>query len=260
MKQQHWYFLLAAFILFMLMYLGLDTRTKTSMEIEKTRAESLKATSFAALESEAHDILGAKEKNALESLAYQAENAESENDRIDALKLISGFWFRNANPALAGHYAAQVAELIQSGEAWSICGTTFAAGIGHYDDREMVRYCAENAKTAIENAISLEPENLDYRSNLAAIYAEVPPEKEPMKGIMMLLELNRNNPDHAGTSIQLARFGMQTGQWSKAEQRLLRVLENEPENQRAICMLAKLYEETGDTNEAATYLQRCNND
>jgi predicted Zn-dependent protease len=113
------------------------------------------------------------------------------------------------------------------------------------------------AVRCLENAISLNPGNLDHRINLAICYAELPPADNPMKGIQLLLELNRNNPESSAVLYHLARFGMRTGQYEKAEERLKSALALDPEQRRLHCLMAELQTQRNRPGEAAEYQAKC---
>jgi len=65
-----------------------------------------------------------------------------------------------------------------------------------------------------------------------------------MKGIQLLLELNRSNPENVSILYYLARFGMRTGQYEKARERLEKALSLDPAQRRLHCLMADLLLET----------------
>jgi uncharacterized protein HemY len=116
----------------------------------------------------------------------------------------------------------------------------------------MVRQGSLNkAIQALENAISIDPETVQYRVNLALIYAERPPQDNPMKGVQMLLSLNEKHPDDVLVLNALARLAIKTGQWDKAQQRLERAEALDPENITTICLLAEIYDQLKDQRAQA---------
>jgi uncharacterized protein HemY len=80
-----------------------------------------------------------------------------------------------------------------------------------------------------------------------------------MKGIQMLLQLNQEAPEDVLVLVTLGRLAIQTGQFDRAEVRLLKALEVEPQNVGAICLLARVYQELGNTAKAADYQRQCTN-
>ena len=153
-------------------------------------------------------------------------------------------------------YAEQIAELIGSEEAWSIAGTTFMSGLSSSDAMLKEAY-TQKAIQALENAISLEPENVEYRVNLSLAHTENPPPNEPMKGIQMLLSLNEKHPEDVMVLTTLARLAIKTGQFDRAQTRLESALAINPEHPSATCLLATVLEQTGDMTRAQELRNKC---
>ena len=145
-----------------------------------------------------------------------------------------------------------LAEMTGSDERWSIAGATFFGGISTATDPVLKKFCTEKAIRAFENAYSINPANIAHKVNLALCYAENPPPEEPMKGPLLLLELDKQNPGEPAVLLALARLALKTGQYDKALARLQSVLKVEPENNRAICLLPEAYNGLGNTAEAET--------
>ena len=111
---------------------------------------------------------------------------------------------------------------------------------------------------ALEKAISYDPGNTSHEINLALNFVENPPASNPMKGIQMLLQLNQKYPENVEVLLQLGKLGLQTNQFEKATERFLKVLEIDPDNNEANCILAQLYKEQGNETQSKLYLNKCN--
>ena len=74
-----------------------------------------------------------------------------------------------------------------------------------------------------------------------------------MMGIRQLLDLGEKYPSEMKVQTQLARLAIQTGQYEKAEERLNKILKQEPKNTKACCLMAQVLNETGRTNSAEQY-------
>ena len=79
-----------------------------------------------------------------------------------------------------------------------------------------------------------------------------------MKGILMLLELNKQYPDNVGVLLQLGRLALGTNQLEKAVERLRTLLEIQPDNKEAHCLLAEAYSKMGQSQKAETEFEICN--
>ena len=188
MTKSQWAAIFTALVLVLAMYFGCDRVPSAQKTLEKNRVLSSKSTNLEALLLEAKSILPAEGANAILALENQLESTASDEFlKVEVLKDLSGEWFDLGQAAIAGAYARQVAEILGTEESWSIAGTTFAIGIQRNSETKVRDFCREQAVEAFENAISLNPENLDHKVNLALCYVENPLEAEPMKGIQMLI-------------------------------------------------------------------------
>ncbi|MEM9823288.1 MAG: tetratricopeptide repeat protein [Bacteroidota bacterium] len=257
MAKSQWIVLSSVMLLFSILYFGLNNKSSNRGKIDRTRSLTAESTDIGALLPPAKAELSPD--NAAIVGALEAALAEAQNDssKIELIEQLSGNWYRWGRPDISGYYAEQIALKINSARAWSIAGTTYAIGTQRSSEDKVRTFCTGRAVKAFENAISLEPENIDHRLNLAVCLADNPPANNPMRGIKMLLDLNTQNPEEVKVLNTLARFGLQTGQFEKAVQRLEKVLTIDPANQTAICLLSKAYEGLGQTAKAAGYAEKC---
>ncbi|MCB0375900.1 MAG: tetratricopeptide repeat protein [Sinomicrobium sp.] len=191
-------------------------------------------------------------------LEQELAQTELDSAKVEKLERLSGTWFEFGEPAIAGYYAQEIAELLGTEESWSIAGTTYTICLQQSTETKVRDYCSGRAIRAFENAISLDPEELAHQVNLALVYTEYPPADNPMRGILMLRELNDAHPNNVLVMNTLARLAIKTGQYDRAIQRLERSLELEADNQNTICLLATAYESAGQTEKAAQFAARCN--
>jgi tetratricopeptide (TPR) repeat protein len=257
MDRKVFVFFLLAGGLFVLLFWVFDTISPDQKKEEGKRALDFVTTDIINIQQDAKERLETQSRNVIESLEFTELSVSTDSARINALKDLSSAWFQLKEPAIAGYYAEQVATIDSSDVAWSIAGTTYAYGLQLYAENKKIGYCAKKAVEAFENAISLNPQHVDHRTKLAVLYADYPPADNPMKGILMLRALQETFPEDSGVLIQLARFGIQTGQYEKAAQRLHQVLQIDPEEKRAICMLAEVYQNLNKQEEAEKYRLLC---
>lgn len=244
-------------VLFGLFYFVFDTKPRERAAIDQERVENAVQTDIRALLTKATAGLTKDQQHLLGSLQQMLNAAEADSLKIPILEELSGKWYGFGRQDIAGHYAEEIAKITNKAEAWSIAGTTYAIGGQQLKDEKQRNYATEHAVAAFENAISVEPDNVSHRVNLAVCYVDNPPEDNPMKGIQMLLSLDKQHPEAVGVQNTLARFAIKTGQFDKAVLRLEKVLSLQPENKRAICLIAKAYEGIGKMKEAAAFAQKC---
>ncbi|MEL7020129.1 MAG: tetratricopeptide repeat protein [Bacteroidota bacterium] len=247
----------AAILLFGVLYFGCDTKPSSQRSIEKERALSVESTNIETLLLEAKATLSNASATEILALEQQINDATTDTLRLSLLKQLSSTWYQEKHPAIAAFYAAEVAEAEGTEEAWSIAGTTYTICLQRSELEKVRDFCTSRAIAAFESAISISPENLDHQTNLALVYTENPPQENPMKGILMLVDLNKKNPENIGVLNNLGRLAMKTGQFPKAVERFGQTLAIEPDNRDAICMIAQAYEALQENDRAAQYAERC---
>jgi predicted Zn-dependent protease len=250
------YILIAASIaLFILMYFGCETKAKNIRDIEKSRILTLEVTSVQNLIIEAKRSMSANQVATIETLTQEFENDTT--SKIEKLKTLSSKWYEFGHAPIAGHYAQEIAQTLKDDHSWSLAGTTYLLGLQRATDEKIRAYCKSNATKAFENAISLDPQNVDHKINLALCAVESPSKENPMQGILMLRELNTKHPDHVGVLNQLARLAIKTNQFDRAIERLNKAISIDSKNNTTICLLAQAYSASGDAAQAAKYSKLC---
>lgn len=250
----------SALLLFFLLYFGCKTKPPAQQEIEKSRLLNAEQTDVNVLLKEAKGSMTSGQQAEVylleEALAALAE--EEDTAKIDAYKQLASKWFSLGHPGISGHYAQEIAAVENTEEAWSIAGTTYTICVQRSEVEKVREFCTQRAIQSFESAISLNPANVQHKVNLALCYTENPPADNPMKGILMLRSLDDENPENALINTSLARLAIQTGQYDRAIQRLQTVLQNEPANSTANCLMGQAYEKAGRAEEAAPFVEKCN--
>jgi tetratricopeptide (TPR) repeat protein len=231
------------------LYFGFSIRSKSSIQTDRSRSLVAESISAENLIKEAKIGLSEAQLLQIEQLEQRLK-LDTAND-VSILKDLAGKWYAFGIPSVSGIIAEKIASIEQTAESWSICGTTYVLCISVSQDHEKRRqYCATKSRMAFENAISLEPDNINHRINLALSYTEAPTEDNPMKGILMLRELNEAYPENVGVLYNLGRLAIQTGQYDRAIERLEQALVYDKDNRQIYCLLAEAYKQTGDLNRA----------
>ncbi|MFK8055077.1 MAG: tetratricopeptide repeat protein [Saprospiraceae bacterium] len=258
MKRAHWIVLGVAAALFVLLYWGLERRPPNMRGVDSVRTSNMSSTSANALIREASGALDAREEAEIHGFEKMLDGATSDSRKVELLKQLSGAWYRTGNPAIAGHYAEQIAELMPSDTTWGMAATTYTLCLRADSLTTKQRdFCTERALPAYENAISLAAESSTHKVNLALHYADNPPANNPMRGIRMLLDLNKENPEDVAVLVQLGRLALQTNQNDKALGRLTLATELEPDNRTAQCLLSEAARRTGNDQQAASAETAC---
>ncbi len=259
MQRSHYIVIVGAVALFLVLYLGFDKVPGQQKQIEKSRALVVESTGLQNLLNDARPKLDKEQNSVIDALEMDFNQATKDSIKAIKLKALSGTWYRLGYPAIAGIYANDVAELIKTEESWSMAGTTFSICVKKETDEKVKTFCSNRAVRAFENAISLDPDKIEPKINLALCYVDNPSAENPMQGILLLRELDSKYPDNVLVLNQLARLAIQTGQNEKAIERLERVLTIDSENQTAICLAAQAYKAIGDEEKTLSFEQKCIN-
>lgn len=241
MRKQQVIYLGIALVALTVLYFGFTNRPKEARALETSRALTMEEFTVSGLTKELEGVLEPEKVSQVHYLEAQLQMAGDDSTRIEALKSLSGFWFAEKQPIIAGLYAKQVAEAVSSAESWSIAGTTFAGAFSGEMDPKKKAFAREQAVRAFENAISMEPGNVQYRINQALCYVEVPQQDEPMKGIQLLAGLANSNPESPLPPYHLARLAVRTGQWDRAKDRIDQAIALSPGDKKVICLAAEIY-------------------
>jgi len=245
--------------LFLILYLGCDTKTKEHKEIEKTRSQKFELISINRIINESAPKLSTTAQAELGDLDQQVKLAETDEERVNYLSKIAAVWYAEKKPLVSGHYAEQIAEINDDHDAWSITGTTYSIAAQNLPESNEKKHAIAKSRLAFEKALSLKPDNVDNKINLALTYVEAPLEENPMKGILMLVDLNKKHPENIAVLMQLARLSIKTGQYDKAVERLTKVIELRPTLREAHCMLAEALTQKGETTLAEQAQKHCDN-
>jgi uncharacterized protein HemY len=252
MNKQQILVVASAVVLFFILYFGCDVQSKELKTLETARTLTGATLDMVSVIKDATKTLTAAQMNEIQPLTQKSEAAKDPS----VLKPLSAAWHNAGHDDIAAHYAEQVAELEKTDVAWSIAGANYYLALQKAEDKSVRDFCASQAAKAFQNAASLNPTKLEHRINLALCYTENPPQDNPMKGILLLRELDAQNPENVAINSQLARLAIKTGQFDKAIARLEKVLAKEPNNAKLACMLAEAY--TGANNpKAAEANQKC---
>jgi Flp pilus assembly protein TadD len=257
MNRTQYSVLVAALALFLLLYLGFDTKTDKQRTSEQSRSLQAESTSLETLESDAKAHLNPMQTAEVADLEKQTEQAGSDAARISALKSLSGWWYRAGQMPISGGIAEEVAALENADTSWSVAGALFYNALVGSQDQTVRSYCADHAVKSFENAASLNPDNPEHRVNLALVYAENPPPNNPMQAVLMLRELETKHPDNPAVYNALGRLAIKTGQWQRAVERLEKAWSLSKKNPNTPCLLAKAYEATGNTIKAQEFAGIC---
>ncbi len=247
----------SAVALFLALYVGCEVKSHEQKSAEHSRNLTGASVSMESVMQNALTNLSATQRSTLATLEAATDKAAT-TAKPETLKQLSRFWHDAGNDAIAADYARKVAEIEKTDNAWEIAGANFFLALQQSQDKDLRDFCFKGAVEAFQNAISINPQRIEHKVNLALCYAENPPPDNPMKSALMLLELDKNHPQNSVVNFQLARLAVKTGQFEKAVKRLEEVvLKNDPNNRRAQCLAAEAYAGVGNAQKAQEFSKKC---
>lgn len=257
MNKQQAALILGSVAMILVLYFGFNTKPPKQRLLEKSRGSDVELQEAQNAIRAAKTTLPEDVRKYIQGLENIVDATTTDSVRLEALKSLSSAWFDQRAFVPAGYYAEQVAMSAGTAESWAIAGSTYGAAFSSAENAQDIDVAMAGAVRSFESAISLDPENVDYRINLAICYAERPPAENPMKGIQSLLELNRNHPENTSVLYHLARFGMRTGQFDKAKERLENAIALDPSQRRLHCLMAELLKETNQLEDIQKFQLVC---
>lgn len=242
--------------LFLLAYFGLSTISPEIRKSSETRKKDLEITGVENLIREQMGRLTEGQKAELRVLEENLQHANEDSMKIQSLGALSAYWLRLEEFAIAGAYARKLAELEKNADRWSLSGQAFLRCLEGNGSLKEKQFCRQNALHCFDQALSLQPMDPMLEMYKALTYVKMPDE-EPMKGVRMLLELEKKHPELVALQWQLADLAMQTGQLEKAEARLRKLLELEPGHETANCLMVQLLNQMNRNKETEKYIIHC---
>jgi len=243
--------------LFAILYFGCETKNKDQRAVEKSRANNIELISVDRLIREARSQMSTNGRSDLILLEDKLQKSTEDSTKLETYKSLASLWYSEGQPIISGSYAEKIANVENSEQAWSIAGTTYAIAAQRVSDDVEKKHAIIKSRTAFENVLSINSENIDSKINLALSYVDLPEESNPMKGILMLLDLNKKFPDNIPVLLQLGRLSLGTNQLDKSVERLSKVISLDPDNNEAHCLLAEVYRKKGDQIKAQEEQNKC---
>lgn len=174
--------------------------------------------------------------------------------QIRVYKQLADFWKDSAHLLLPyAYYSAEAAKLENSQKSLTFAAQFFLEGIRRQENPELQRWMAAEAKGLFEKALQLAPNNDSLKVGLGSAILFGNLGEGPMAGIAKIREVAERDPENMYAQFMLGLGGMISGQFDKAADRLLKVVQHQPENIEAILMLADAYEQQKDRENAVKW-------
>jgi tetratricopeptide (TPR) repeat protein len=122
------------------------------------------------------------------------------------------------NEGIAGYYLYLSAKEQETEEDYYEAADILTDVRKFEQDEDLIKFYATLSYDAYSRVLEINPENLNAKAEIGIIYVEVL--REPMKGVGMLVENLEIDPEHEKSLFYLGYFSLQSGQHSRAVERL----------------------------------------
>ncbi len=192
---------------------------------------------------------------AISKLENSVIRGDVQEQQIKANMQLADFWkdsIHSFEPY--AYYLSEAAKLDKSEKNLTFAAQLILSNLRSEQDEAKLTWKAEQAIALFEKAIELNPANDDLRVGLGSCYifgkGRSGGPEETMKGIQQLLSVARKDSNNMKAQMMLGVGGYVSGQYDKAVERLLKVVNAQPDNLEAIAFLADSYAAKGDKSEA----------
>jgi tetratricopeptide (TPR) repeat protein len=174
--------------------------------------------------------------------------------QIKVYKQLAAFWKDSAHLLLPyAYYSAEAAKLENSQKSLTFAAQFFLEGIRRQENPDLQRWMATEAKELFEKALQLAPNNDSLKVGLGSAILFGNLGEGPMAGIAKIREVADRDPENMYAQYMLGLGGLMSGQYDKAIDRLLKVVQHQPENVEVILMLADAYEQHNEKENAVKW-------
>jgi tetratricopeptide (TPR) repeat protein len=199
-------------------------------------------------------------------LAYvtRLQNAVVRGDvktqQLNAYHTLAAFWKDSVQQGFLpyAYYMAEGANLENSEKSLTFAAQLFLQNLRGQDNPALKSWMATNAKELFEKALELNPGNDSSKVGLGASYifgSTSANPQETMQGIQRILEVARRDSTNMYAQFMLGLGGIESGQFDKAIERLTTVVRHQPANIDAILLLAEVYQQMGEKENAVNWFK-----
>ncbi|HEY4324305.1 MAG TPA: tetratricopeptide repeat protein [Mucilaginibacter sp.] len=196
-------------------------------------------------------------------LENKLKSAAGDGDKLALQKQLAKHWDDVNQPAPAAFYYRDIAKSQNAFADWSTAGSRFNDAFKFTQDTTVQPSYVVNAIECFKNAVKLKPEDLDAKTGLGVAYVNQtslgiadPDGGSPMQGIMLLLDVVKQDPNNINANYNLGTFAVKSHQYEKAVQRFKTVLAQK-QDADSYFYIAESYKQLGLKKEAIDAYQKC---
>lgn len=242
----------SAFVL--VLFFGGNTIPPKKPQTTNTNAPSAAAKptlEFKDLLAKAKQRLSEEQSTRITKLENSVTRGDVKSQQIKMYEQLASFWKDSLHLFEPfAYYNAQMAKLVGSEKNLTFAAQQFLERLLVEGDPAMQNWLASNAKQLFDQALALNPNNDSSKIGLGACYMLGNISDNPMQGILPIREIAKKNPNNLYAQFILGLGGKKSGQYEKAIERFLIIVQKTPNNIEAELHLAECYELKGDRANA----------
>lgn len=200
--------------------------------------------------------LGASELALIQQMKDKISLASGKSTKIKLLDSLATLFEVFNKYDSAANYVELKTQLDPNYNSWVESGEAYYKAFSFAVGTDKAEYSAQKAREYFEKALSKKPSDPELKSKMAMTYVSSP---EPMKGILMLREVLKENPDNRSALFNLGVLSMQSGQFDKAVERFEKIIKLYPKDGEAVFYLGMSYFQSSDKENASKFLNLAKN-
>lgn len=183
---------------------------------------------------------------------FDKEIAKSQT--LSAYDSAAAVYDKAKRPDAAAIYFQRKAEIEKTEGNYLNAAYRFFDGFKMAKDSTTLNHFVERAIYNYEKVLEINPKNLNAKTDLGICYAEGT--ANPMKGILMLRDVVKENPKHENAQMNLGFLSVKSGQYDKAQERFDKVLEINPSRLDVYIFKAQTFYQSGNKQKAIEYFEK----
>jgi len=259
-KKQQYLLLSGSLILFIgLFFFGNTIPPKTTpaqpaSTVHAAAGNVTPVTSTADVVAQAKAQLSPAQASRIAQLENSVVRGDVKDQQIKVYDQLAAFWDDTLHQHVLGaYYTGEAAKLENSEKKLNFAARLLLDGLMEEEDPGRANWLATNAKSLFEKSLELNPANDSAKIGIGACYMFGNIAPNPMAGIMAIREVVEKNPDNMYGQMMLGIGGIRSGQYDKAIERFITVVNQQPDNMEAVLYLSEAYERAGDKANAVKW-------
>jgi len=259
-RKQQWFLVLSGITLLLLLYFFGNTVAPNKSAPVAEANNSTGTLTTAQVLTQFKTGLDTQQIQKITQLENSVVRGDVRNQQVHVYHQLASYWMDSLHRDIPGaYYTGEAAKLESSEKNLTFAAHLLVDNMMSASDLPMQKWLATQAKELFEKALSINPGNDSSKIGVGVCYMFGNISDNPMQGILAIRAIADKDPDNLYAQMMLGLGGIQSGQYDKAAERFLAVVNKQPENIEAILNLAGVYERLGQKEEAVKWYKKALN-